>query len=76
MALSGFGPQLLANHLKVTEELIARDKNRPCVALWSLANEPKYGKFITPFFCKKNPPSFIVKYLDQIILLQKTTFKR
>ena len=28
-------------HRRAIEELIARDKNHPCVVLWSLANEPE-----------------------------------
>lgn len=28
------------NHAKVLEELIARDKNHPCVVMWSIMNEP------------------------------------
>ncbi len=30
----------LAHHLKVMGELIRRDKNHPCVVMWSMANEP------------------------------------
>jgi beta-glucuronidase len=30
-----------ATHLRAIEELMDRDKNRPCVVLWSLANEPE-----------------------------------
>jgi beta-glucuronidase len=30
-----------AVHRRAIEELIARDKNHPCVVLWSLANEPE-----------------------------------
>jgi beta-glucuronidase len=29
-----------ANHLRAIEELIARDKNHPCVVMWSIGNEP------------------------------------
>ncbi|KJF16048.1 beta-glucuronidase [Acidithrix sp. C25] len=29
-----------ANHQKVIEELVARDKNHPSVVMWSIANEP------------------------------------
>jgi beta-glucuronidase len=29
-----------AQHAQVIRELIARDKNHPCVVMWSLANEP------------------------------------
>lgn len=28
------------NHAQVIKELIARDKNHPCVIMWSIANEP------------------------------------
>ncbi len=31
---------LLKNHLAAVEEMIARDKNHPCVFAWSLFNEP------------------------------------
>ena len=31
---------MLANHLKVMSELVARDKNRASVVMWSVANEP------------------------------------
>ena len=44
VALDHFGPQLLANHLRVMEELVARDKNRPSVVMWSIANEPRSNK--------------------------------
>ena len=30
----------LAHHLQVMRELIQRDKNHPCVVMWSIANEP------------------------------------
>ncbi|HJA64993.1 MAG TPA: beta-glucuronidase [Candidatus Mediterraneibacter cottocaccae] len=30
----------LEHHKKVMEELVARDKNHPCVIAWSVANEP------------------------------------
>jgi beta-glucuronidase len=30
----------LAHHLRVMRELIQRDKNHPCVVMWSIANEP------------------------------------
>uniref|UniRef100_K7FT18 Beta-glucuronidase n=1 Tax=Pelodiscus sinensis TaxID=13735 RepID=K7FT18_PELSI len=35
-----FGNKSLAHHLTVMEELIRRDKNRPSVVMWSVANEP------------------------------------
>ena len=31
---------LAAHHRQVLDEMIARDKNHPCVILWSLGNEP------------------------------------
>lgn len=34
-------PMLLKAHLKAVEEMIARDKNHPCVIAWSLLNEPE-----------------------------------
>ncbi|KAM9526020.1 beta-glucuronidase [Guaruba guarouba] len=35
-----FGNKSLQHHLVVMEELIRRDKNRPSVVMWSVANEP------------------------------------
>ncbi len=35
------GAATQATHTGAIEELIARDKNHPCVVLWSLANEPE-----------------------------------
>ena len=35
------GSATQATHGRAIEELIARDKNHPCVVLWSLANEPE-----------------------------------
>ncbi|WP_028551552.1 beta-glucuronidase [Paenibacillus sp. UNC451MF] len=48
MAIFGGGPkrktweelQTAEHHKQVIEELIARDKNHPCVVMWSIANEP------------------------------------
>lgn len=42
--------QTLKEHIRITKELIARDKNHPCVVMWSLANEasvmePNAGKY-------------------------------
>lgn len=34
------GEKTLDHHLKVMEELIARDKNHPSIVMWSIANEP------------------------------------
>ncbi len=35
-------PKSLENHKAYLRELIARDKNHPCVIAWSLSNEPNY----------------------------------
>ena len=35
-----FGPISLAHHKKVMSEMYQRDKNRPAVIIWSVANEP------------------------------------
>ena len=43
--------ETLQHHLKVTAELIQRDKNRPSVVMWSLANEPdSFSKKAVPYF--------------------------
>ena len=34
------GPVSLAHHMEVMTELVTRDKNRPSVIMWSIANEP------------------------------------
>ena len=39
--LHTFDKELLENHKEVMRELINRDKNRPSVIAWSIANEPK-----------------------------------
>lgn len=36
-----FSPELLALHKDSISELIRRDKNRPSVIMWSIANEPR-----------------------------------
>ncbi|XP_012224049.1 beta-glucuronidase isoform X2 [Linepithema humile] len=36
-----FSPSLLSRHKESLSELIRRDKNRPSVIMWSLANEPR-----------------------------------
>ncbi|XP_048750857.2 beta-glucuronidase-like [Ostrea edulis] len=47
-----FGNESLAHHLKVMDEMIQRDKNRPAVAIWSIANEPKSGLPQAEFYFK------------------------
>ena len=36
-----FTPALLKRHKQSLSELIRRDKNRPAVVMWSIANEPR-----------------------------------
>ncbi|XP_064620167.1 beta-glucuronidase-like isoform X2 [Lineus longissimus] len=38
--VASYGPVSLAHHKEVMFELIRRDKNRPSVFMWSVANEP------------------------------------
>ena len=38
--LHTFDNELLKNHKYVMQELVKRDKNRPSVIAWSIANEP------------------------------------
>lgn len=37
---AGFGKFNGAHHREVIQDMIARDKNHPCVVMWSIANEP------------------------------------
>ena len=37
---NNFGNKSLAHHLEVMSEMYQRDKNRPAVIMWSVANEP------------------------------------
>ena len=37
---NNFGPVSLAHHKDVMTEMVQRDKNRPSVVMWSVANEP------------------------------------
>ena len=41
VALDHFEAPLLAHHLAVMTELVARDKNHPSVIMWSVGNEPR-----------------------------------
>jgi beta-glucuronidase len=40
VGLNAFDDTLLKQHLQTITELIQRDKNRPSVVMWSIANEP------------------------------------
>jgi len=40
VALNSFDSTLLTLHKQVVNEMIQRDKNRPSVVMWSIANEP------------------------------------
>lgn len=43
----------LENHIQVMEELIKRDKNHPCVVMWSVANEAAtFEEGAEPYFKK------------------------
>ncbi len=41
VGLNAFDDTLLKQHLQTITELIQRDKNRPSVVMWSIANEPQ-----------------------------------
>lgn len=44
-------PELLKTHKRAIEEMIARDKNHPCVIAWSLLNEPETtNEAAVPYF--------------------------
>ncbi|XP_046568839.1 beta-glucuronidase-like isoform X2 [Haliotis rubra] len=46
-----FSNTSLFHHLEVMDELVRRDKNRPAVMMWSVANEPGSDKGISiPYF--------------------------
>ncbi|XP_048583170.1 beta-glucuronidase isoform X1 [Nematostella vectensis] len=50
-----FGPVSLKHHQEVMAELVRRDKNRPAVVMWSVANEPlsnlaQAEKYFAPIF--------------------------
>lgn len=47
-----FVPEVLTHHLNVMDELFQRDKNRPSVIMWSVANEPGSKKPFTRKYFK------------------------
>ena len=52
-------PKLLDAFVLHTKETIDRDKNRPCILAWSLANESGYGPNVKAMldYAKKNDPT-------------------
>lgn len=59
-----FSNESLAHHLEVMEELVRRDKNRPAVIMWSVANEPRSQKPQAEHYFKYVVfPSFVYFYL-------------
>lgn len=48
-----FADETLAHHLEVMTELVQRDKNRPSVVMWSVANEPSSELAIAEAYFKK-----------------------
>lgn len=65
-----FGNESLSHHLQVMEEMIQRDKNRPAVIMWSMANEPQSGLPEAEFyfktisqFVKKMDPTRLVTFV-------------
>ncbi|XP_051891617.1 beta-glucuronidase [Pristis pectinata] len=47
-----FGNKSLTHHLAVMKELVHRDKNRPSVVMWSVANEPASGLLPADYYFK------------------------
>ncbi|XP_030078237.1 beta-glucuronidase isoform X2 [Microcaecilia unicolor] len=47
-----FGNKSLMHHLVVMEELVRRDKNRPAVVMWSVANEPASALAAADYYFK------------------------
>lgn len=71
------------NHLKVMNELITRDKNHPCVVMWSVANEPaseeegayEYFKTIVDYTRELDPtrPVTIAEHNGALPMTSKVT---
>jgi beta-glucuronidase len=66
-------------HRQAIEELIARDKNHPCVVLWSLANEPESHTeparaYFEPLFeaAREADPSRPVGFVNMMFALPDT----
>lgn len=48
-----YSPTLLKRHKDSLSELIRRDKNRPSVMLWSVANEPRTAHYEAGMYFKQ-----------------------
>ncbi len=66
-------------HARAIEELIVRDKNHPCVVLWSLANEPESHTeaarlYFEPLFAaaRRADPSRPVGFVNMMFALPDT----
>ena len=73
------GAATLGVHRQAIEELIPRDKNHPCVVLWSLANEPESHTdaaraYFAPLFeaARKADPSRPVGFVNMMFALPDT----
>ncbi|KAI7815366.1 beta-glucuronidase, partial [Rhyzopertha dominica] len=64
----GFSNQLLLNHKASLTQLINRDKNRPSVVAWSIANEPKSDQSGAGEYFKK-----IVQHVKNLDTTRPTT---
>nr|XP_027200073.1 beta-glucuronidase-like [Dermatophagoides pteronyssinus] len=63
VGLSAFNPILLKQHLQTIREMIERDKNRPSVFMWSIANEASSGKIESENYFQN--VSELARQLDQ-----------
>jgi beta-glucuronidase len=73
------GAATQAVHRRAIEELVDRDKNHPCVVLWSLANEPESHTdeardYFTPLFAaaRAADPSRPVGFVNMMLALPQT----
>ncbi|KAE8625003.1 hypothetical protein XENTR_v10006127 [Xenopus tropicalis] len=64
-----FGNQSLNHHLIVMEELVRRDKNRPSVVMWSVANEPASQLPVAGYYFKT-----VIGYTKQLDPTRPVTY--
>ncbi|KAJ8304053.1 hypothetical protein KUTeg_017636 [Tegillarca granosa] len=64
-----FGNLSLAHHLKVMEEMVRRDKNRPSVIMWSVANEPDSGSPLAAHYFKS-----VISHTKNLDMTRPVTF--